>query len=93
MGSAPKTIATIGPKEKAYAGLFLYRDSEKTVPVEAVSIGYQDRALDSNKESAMLDVALSEEIGSLDVGTNARVTYWNRDLGAIEDLLCRSGTN
>ncbi|WP_106983128.1 DUF4232 domain-containing protein [Streptomyces sp. NRRL S-237] len=92
MGSAPKAIATIGPKEKAYAGLFLYRGSEKTVPVEAVSIGYQDRALNSNKESAMLDVALSKEIGSLNVGTDARVTYWNRDLGAIEDLLFRSGT-
>ncbi|WP_158820902.1 MULTISPECIES: DUF4232 domain-containing protein [unclassified Streptomyces] len=91
-GSAPRAIATIGPKEKAYTGLFLYRGSEETVPVEAVSIGYQDRALGSNKESAMLDVALSKEIGSLNVGSNARVTYWNRDLGAIEDLLFRSGT-
>ncbi|MFI8342579.1 DUF4232 domain-containing protein [Streptomyces sp. NPDC085639] len=92
MGSAPRAIATIGPKEKAYAGLFLFRGSEPTVAVEAVSIGYQDRALNSNKESAMLDVALSKEIGSLNVGTNARVTYWNRDLGAIEDFLFRSGT-
>ncbi len=93
MGSAPRAIATIGPKEKAYAGLFLFRGSEPTVAVEAVSIGYQDRALNSNRESSMLDVALSKEIGSLNVGTNARVTYWNRDLGAIEDLLFRSGTS
>ncbi|WKD34319.1 DUF4232 domain-containing protein [Streptomyces xanthophaeus] len=55
-------------------------------------IGYQDRALQSNKESAMLDVALSKEIGSLNVAADARVTYWNRDLGAVEDLLFRSGT-
>ncbi|MER6257104.1 DUF4232 domain-containing protein [Streptomyces sp. NPDC001584] len=92
MGSAPQAIATIGPKEKAYAGLFLFRGSERTVAVEAVSIGYQDRALHSNKESAMLDVALSKEIGSLSVAADARVTYWNRDLGAVEDLLFRSGT-
>lgn len=93
MGSAPKAIATIGPKEKAYAGLFLYRGSERTIAVEAVSIGHQDRALNSNKESSMLDVALSKEIGFLNVGTNARVTYWNRDLRAVEDLLFRSGNN
>ncbi|MFF4449864.1 DUF4232 domain-containing protein [Streptomyces sp. NPDC001502] len=92
MGSAPQAVATIGPKEKAYAGLFLFRGSQRTVAVEAVSIGYQDRALHSNKESAMLDVALSKEIGSLNVAADARVTYWNRDLGAIEDLLFRSGT-
>ncbi|MFJ3516282.1 MULTISPECIES: hypothetical protein [unclassified Streptomyces] len=61
MGSAPKAIATIGPKEKACAGLFLYRGSERTIAVEAVSIGYQDRALNSNEESSMLDVALSKE--------------------------------
>ncbi|MFI7358729.1 DUF4232 domain-containing protein [Streptomyces avidinii] len=92
MGPAPQAVATIGPKEKAYAGLFLFRGSEPTVSIDAVSIGYQDRALNSNRESSMLDVALSKEIGSLNVGTNARVTYWNRDVRAIEDFLFRSGT-
>ncbi|MFD0126778.1 hypothetical protein [Streptomyces virginiae] len=41
----------------------------------------------------MLDVALPQEIGSLAVGTNARVTYGNRDLGVIEDFLFGSATN
>ncbi|MEV7556191.1 hypothetical protein [Streptomyces sp. NPDC089795] len=58
-----------------------------------MSIGHQDRPLGSNKESAMPDVALSEEIGSLGVGTNARVTHQHRDLGSIEDFLSRSGAD
>lgn len=90
MGARPRAIATIGPKEKAYAGVFLFRGGEKTVTVEALSIGYQDRAPDSNGDVAMLDISPSDEMGALNVGTNPRVTYWNRDLGAIEDLLFRS---
>ncbi|MFG2774057.1 DUF4232 domain-containing protein [Streptomyces sp. NPDC048350] len=93
MGSRPRAIATIGPKEKAYAGVFLFRGSERTVAVEALSIGYQDRALNSNRDVAMLDIAPPDEIGFLNVGTNPRVTYWNRDLGAIETFLFRSGTS
>ncbi|MGW6564314.1 DUF4232 domain-containing protein [Streptomyces sp. NPDC054975] len=92
MGPKPKALATIGPKQKAYAGLFLYRGSEKTIAVEAVSIGYQDRVLGTNDDVAMLDVAFSKEIGFLNVGSNAKVTYWHRDRGAIEDILFRSGS-
>ncbi|MFD0142617.1 MULTISPECIES: DUF4232 domain-containing protein [unclassified Streptomyces] len=93
MGARPRAIATIGPKEKAYAGVYLFRGGEKTVAAEALSIGYQDRAPDSNGDVAMLDISPSDEMGALNVGTNPRVTYWNRDLGAIEDLLFRSGAD
>ncbi len=84
----PKAVATIGPKEKAYAGLFLYRGNEQTVAsFDSLHIGYQDRAFNSNRDVASLDVALSKEIGSLNVGTNPRTTYWNLDLRAVEDSL------
>ncbi|MFG2642391.1 DUF4232 domain-containing protein [Streptomyces sp. NPDC048370] len=93
MGPKPKAIATIGPKQKAYAGLFLFRGGEQTVAVEAVSIGYQDRALGSNDDVAMLDVSFPKELGALNVGPNAKTTYWNRDLRAVEDILFRSGAS
>ncbi|MBT2407539.1 DUF4232 domain-containing protein [Streptomyces sp. ISL-87] len=93
MESKPQAIATIRPKERAYAGLFLFRGSEKTVAVEALSIGYQDRALNSNRDVAMLDISLSDEIDFLNVGSNPRVTYWNRDLRAVENFLFRSGNS
>ncbi|MEJ8646373.1 DUF4232 domain-containing protein [Streptomyces sp. MS1.HAVA.3] len=44
MESKPRAIATIGPKEKAYAGLFVFRAGQKTTTVTSFSLGYQDRA-------------------------------------------------
>ncbi|MFD3942898.1 DUF4232 domain-containing protein [Streptomyces sp. NPDC058579] len=93
MGPKPKAIATIGPKQKAYAGLFLFKGGEQTVAVEAVSIGYQDRALGSNNDVAMLDVSVPKDLGHLNVGPNPKTTFWNRDLRAVEDILFRSGAS
>ncbi|MFF9016428.1 DUF4232 domain-containing protein [Streptomyces sp. NPDC014870] len=91
MGSKPKAIVTIGPKQKAYAGLFLFRGGQRTVAVEAVSIGYQDRAPGSNADVAMLDVPFPKEMGSGNVGPDPRSTYWHRDQRTVEDILFRSG--
>ncbi|MFF4429398.1 DUF4232 domain-containing protein [Streptomyces sp. NPDC001513] len=91
--SKPRAIATIGPKEKAYAGVFVFKAGQQTYTVTSFSLGYQDRALNSNKDVAPLDIRLSEEVGSLTVGPTPRVTYWNTDLGAVEDFLFRSGNN
>lgn len=93
VGPEPQAIATIGPKEKAYAGLFVFRPGEATVTVTAVSLGYQDRALDSNRDVAMLDHAVPKEITSLTVGSSARITFWNRDLKTVEDFMFRSGNS
>ncbi|WP_405943090.1 DUF4232 domain-containing protein [Streptomyces sp. NBC_00207] len=89
--SKPRAVATIGPKEKAYAGVFVFRAGQQTRTVTSFSLGYQDRALDSNRDVAPLDIRLSDEVGSLTVGPDPRVTYWNTDLGAVEDFLFRSG--
>ncbi|WP_030723540.1 DUF4232 domain-containing protein [Streptomyces sp. NRRL F-2580] len=89
--SNPRAIATIGPKEKAYAGVFLFKAGQQTWTATSFSLGYQDRALNSNKEVAPLDIRLSDEVGSLSVGPNPWVTYWNTDLRAVEDFLFRSG--
>ncbi|MEU9703530.1 DUF4232 domain-containing protein [Streptomyces sp. NPDC047981] len=93
MGSKPKAIVTIGPKQKAYAGLFLFRGGQRTVAVEAVSIGYQDRAPGSNADVAMLDVSFPREMGSGNVGPDPRTTYWHRDQRTVEDILFRSGAS
>ncbi|MCX5378714.1 DUF4232 domain-containing protein [Streptomyces sp. NBC_00091] len=90
MGSEPKAIATIGPKEKGYAGVFLFRGGQETFTVTSFALGYQDRALNSNRDVASLDISLSGEVDSLNVGPNPRVSYWNTDLRAIEDLMFRS---
>ncbi|MER7760549.1 DUF4232 domain-containing protein [Streptomyces sp. NPDC097619] len=90
-GPRPRAIATIGPRQKAYAGVFLFEGGEKTVAVEAISLGYQDHAFGSNKDVGWLDSAFPKEIGSLNVGRDARVTYWHLDRGTIEDILFRSG--
>ncbi|MFC9293000.1 DUF4232 domain-containing protein [Streptomyces sp. NPDC057011] len=93
LDSKPRAVATIGPKQKAYAGVSVFRAGQETRTVTSFSLGYQDRALNSNRDVAPLDIRLSDEVGSLTVGPAPRVTYWNTDLHAIEDLLFRSGTN
>ncbi|MFI1279195.1 DUF4232 domain-containing protein [Streptomyces sp. NPDC020858] len=93
MESKPRAIATIGPKEKAYAGLFVFRAGQKTTTVTSFSLGYQDRAPNSNTDVAPLDIRLSDEVESLTVGPTPRVTYWNTDLRAVEDFLFRSGNS
>lgn len=89
MGSAPRAVATLQPKEKAYAGVYMFRGGEQTVAVTALSMGYQDRALGSNKDSAWLEQGLAARTGDLNVGRDAKVTYWNKDLRAVEDQLFR----
>ncbi|MFG2873680.1 DUF4232 domain-containing protein [Streptomyces sp. NPDC048337] len=93
MESKPRAIATIGPKEKAYAGVFVFRAGQETRTVTSFSLGYQDRVLNGNRDAAPLDISLSAEVGSLTVGPTPRVTYWNTDLRAVEDFLFRSGNS
>ncbi|GLX19116.1 MULTISPECIES: DUF4232 domain-containing protein [Streptomyces] len=91
LGSAPSAAATLQPREKAYAGVYMYRGGERTVAVTALSMGYQDRAPGSNKDSAWLEQGLAAYTGDLNVGRGAKVTYWNKDLRAVEDQLFRPG--
>ncbi|MFE5491148.1 DUF4232 domain-containing protein [Streptomyces virginiae] len=91
--SKPRAVATIGPKEKAYAAVFVFRAGQQTRTVTSFALGYQDRAPGSNREVAPLDIRLSEEVATLTVGPDPRVTYWNTDLRAVEDFLFRSGNS
>ncbi|MEU4356799.1 hypothetical protein [Streptomyces virginiae] len=73
--------------------MFVFRAGQQTRTVTSFSLGYQDRAPDSNREAAPLDIRLSDEVGTLTVGPNPRVTYWNTDLRVVEDFLFRSSGN
>ncbi|MFE5719525.1 hypothetical protein [Streptomyces erythrochromogenes] len=64
----------LGPKEKAYAGVLVFRDGRQTRTVTSFSLGHQDRAPGSNRDVASLDIRLSDEVGSLTVGPNPLVT-------------------
>ncbi|MFF5448700.1 DUF4232 domain-containing protein [Streptomyces sp. NPDC012888] len=91
IGARPQAVATIGPKEKAYAGLYLFRGGEPTTAVRNLSVGYQDRAPGSNRDVASLDIGLPDRNGFLNIGAGPRTTYWHEDLRAVEDVLFRSG--
>ncbi|WP_404952698.1 hypothetical protein [Streptomyces sp. 147326] len=50
----------------------------------------RDPKLPDNGKNPTGSGAPSDEVGSLTVGPDPRVTYWNTDLRAVEDFLFRS---
>jgi hypothetical protein len=91
MESKPQVIATIKPKGKAYAGLLLFRPDEKTNTFKSFALGYQDRVPNSGGDAAPLDIAFSDDIDSVAVGPNPLITYWNVDLGAVQNFMIKAG--
>lgn len=78
-------IATIGPNEKAYAGIRLSRAGERTDTVKSLTVGFRNR--DSEADAGKpLDVPLSTP-DSLNVGTLPGVVFWNNDVRVVEKYL------
>ncbi len=88
MESPAKAVATIGPKEKAYAGVKLFLGGEKTKTYESFGIAYHDP--DSNDDGSPVDVALSDEVQFVTVGQKPSVTFWNLDRGEVEKFVFKA---
>ncbi|MEU6624067.1 DUF4232 domain-containing protein [Streptomyces litmocidini] len=88
MESPAKAVATIGPKQKAYAGVKLFLGGEKTKTYESFGIAYQDP--NSNDDGSPIDVALSDEVQFVTVGRNPSVTFWNLDRSEVERFVFKA---
>ncbi|MEV6247248.1 DUF4232 domain-containing protein [Streptomyces sp. NPDC051742] len=89
MESKPTAVATIGPKEKAYAGMKLFLGGEKTTTYTSFGLGYHDP--NSNNDGSPVDVSLSGEVDFVTVGPNPSVTFWNRDRSEVEKYVFKAG--
>ncbi|MFD3661025.1 DUF4232 domain-containing protein [Streptomyces sp. NPDC058659] len=88
MESKPTAIATIGPKEKAYAGMKLFLGGEKTVTYESFGLALANPK--QTEQGAALDIALSDEVKFVTVGPNPSVTFWNRDRREVEKYVFKA---
>ncbi|MGA5196671.1 DUF4232 domain-containing protein [Streptomyces exfoliatus] len=88
MESKPTAVATIGPKEKAYAGVKLFLGGEKTTTYTSFGLGYHDP--NSNNDGSPVDVSLSGEVDFVTVGPNPSVTFWNRDRSEVEKYVFKA---
>ncbi|WP_052499356.1 DUF4232 domain-containing protein [Streptomyces vietnamensis] len=88
MESPAKAVATIGPKEKAYAGVKLFLGGEKTKTYTSFGIAYQDPS--SNNDGSPVDVAFSDDVQFVTVGQNPSVTFWNLDRSEVEKFVFKA---
>ncbi|MER5206258.1 DUF4232 domain-containing protein [Streptomyces sp. NPDC002825] len=88
MESQPTAVATIGPKQKAYAGVKLFLGGEKTKTYESFGIAYQDPS--NNNDSAPIDVAFSQDVQFVTVGQKPSVTFWNLDRSEVEKFVFKA---
>ncbi|MGW8763074.1 DUF4232 domain-containing protein [Streptomyces sp. NPDC055815] len=88
MESRPKAVATIGPKQKAYAGVKLFLGGEKTETYESFGIAYRDPGNDN--DSAPIDVAFSKDVQFVTVGRKPSVTFWNLDRSEVERFVFKA---
>ncbi|MEU7390681.1 DUF4232 domain-containing protein [Streptomyces tanashiensis] len=88
MESPPKAVATIGPKQKAYAGVKLFLGGEKTDTYESFGIAYKDPS--SSTDGAAIDVSLSDDVRFVTVGQNPSVTFWNLDRREVEKFVFKA---
>ncbi|MBT2471312.1 DUF4232 domain-containing protein [Streptomyces sp. ISL-66] len=78
-------IATIGPNEKAYSGIRLFRAGEKTDTVKSLTVAFRNRDNDSDAGKP-LNVPLTTP-DFLNVGPMPGVIFWNNDLRVVEKYL------
>ncbi|WP_020579727.1 DUF4232 domain-containing protein [Actinopolymorpha alba] len=90
MESEPQAVVAIGPGEKAYAGMLLWRVDEEVDTVESLIVGLQGRVPNTDAGKP-LEVALPDETNFLNVGPNPLVTYWNSDADTVKDFMFRAG--
>ncbi|MEU0401328.1 DUF4232 domain-containing protein [Streptomyces sp. NPDC006197] len=89
MESPAKAVATIGPKEKAYAGVKLFLGGEKTSGgYTSFGIAYADPS--SSGDGSPIDVEFSDEVQFVNVGQNPSVTFWNLDRSEVEKFVFKA---
>ncbi|MFF8379332.1 DUF4232 domain-containing protein [Streptomyces sp. NPDC015661] len=88
MESPAKAVATIGPKEKAYAGVKLFLGGERTTTYESFGIAYRDP--DNNDDGSPIDVALSDDVQFVTVGQKPSVTFWNLSRSEVEGFVFKA---
>ncbi|MFD0077457.1 DUF4232 domain-containing protein [Streptomyces sp. NPDC127166] len=88
MESPAKSVATIGPKGKAYAGVKLFLGGEKTDAHKSFGIAYADPS--STENGSPIDVAFSDEVQFVNVGRNPSVTFWNLDRSEVERFVFKA---
>ncbi|WP_371671724.1 DUF4232 domain-containing protein [Streptomyces sp. NBC_00289] len=69
--------ATIGPGEKAYAGMLLFRIGVPTEAVETMTVSLQGRVSNADADSGPIEAALPDEADFLNIDDNPLVSYWN----------------
>ncbi|MET9604091.1 DUF4232 domain-containing protein [Streptomyces sp. NPDC006512] len=79
-------VATIRPREKAYAGVRLYRVGEELRVVTSMTVAFRnsDNSSDAGKP---VKVSLADQGGGLNVDAGVGVTYWNTDVKVVEKYL------
>ncbi|MDG4858962.1 DUF4232 domain-containing protein [Streptomyces sp. T-3] len=84
--SKPQAVTTLGPDEKAYAGLRLSSPTDQA-PVERISVLFQEREPGSHTDGGPVEVPLPEGHEDLMFSDGAQVTYWTGDVGAAKDAI------
>lgn len=69
--------ATIGPGEKAYAGMLLFRVGAPTEAVETMTVSLQGRVSNADADSGPIKAPLPDEADFLNIDDNPLVSYWN----------------
>lgn len=81
-------VATIGPNEKAYSGIRLFRVGEKTAIVKSLTVAFRDRE-NASEAGKPINVPLSTP-DFLNVGAIPGVIFWNNDVRVVEKYLLAS---
>lgn len=76
MESEMKDVA-IGPGQKAYAGMLLFRTGAPTDAVETMTVSLQGRVSNADPDSGPIEVPLPDDTSFLNIDDNPLVSYWN----------------
>jgi hypothetical protein len=81
---------TVGPGEKAYAGMLLFRIGVPTEAVETVTVSLQGRVSNTDPDSAPIKAPLPAEADFLNIDDNPGVSYWNADRKTAESYMFKA---
>ena len=82
--------ATIGPGEKAYAGMLLFRVGAPTEAVETMAVSLQGRVSNVDADSGPIEAPLPDEADFLNIDDNPLVSYWNVSRETSENYMFKA---
>ncbi|CAM5297122.1 hypothetical protein SAVIM338S_00393 [Streptomyces avidinii] len=81
-----RAVATIGPNEKAYSGVRLFRaGGEKTKTVRSLTVAFRDRENEAEAGRPVNIPLTTPDV--LNVGAMPGVIFWNNDVRVVEKYL------